>query len=89
MARLEIGENERASDEVTGFMGARVAPAGVSVKNPAFDVTPAELVSALITEKGVVTAPAVFTAGWVWSGSRTPGIPHATRSVSALSAALP
>jgi hypothetical protein len=35
----------------------------------------------------VVVAPVVFTAGWVWSGSRTPGIPHATRSVSALSAA--
>jgi len=32
-------------------------------------------------------APVVFTAGWVWSGYRTPGVPHATRSISALSAA--
>jgi len=48
---------ERSHDEVTGFGGQRWAPAGVSVRNPAFDVTPAELVSALITEKGVVHQP--------------------------------
>lgn len=35
----------------------------------------------------VTLAPAVFTAGWLWSGHRTPGVPHATRSISALSAA--
>lgn len=35
----------------------------------------------------VVLAPAAFTAGWVVSGHRTPAVPHATRSVSALSAA--
>jgi hypothetical protein len=34
----------------------------------------------------VVLAPVAFTAGWVWSGHRTPDVPHATRSVSALSA---
>lgn len=32
-------------------------------------------------------APVVFTAGWLWSGHRTPDVPHATRSISALSAA--
>jgi methylthioribose-1-phosphate isomerase len=35
----------------------RWAPAGVKVRNPVFDVTPAELVTALITERGVVHSP--------------------------------
>jgi methylthioribose-1-phosphate isomerase len=48
---------ERAPAEVTGFGDLRWAPEGVQVRNPAFDVTPAELVTALITERGVVTAP--------------------------------
>jgi methylthioribose-1-phosphate isomerase len=48
---------ERSPDEVTGFGAQRWAPQGVKVRNPAFDVTPAELVSALITEKGVVHQP--------------------------------
>ncbi|MSQ72118.1 MAG: S-methyl-5-thioribose-1-phosphate isomerase [Betaproteobacteria bacterium] len=49
---------ERAASEVTGYGGVRWAPEGVSVANPAFDVTPAELISALITEKGVTPRPA-------------------------------
>jgi len=48
---------ERAAEEVTGFGGARWAPQGVRVRNPAFDVTPAQLVTALITERGVVFRP--------------------------------
>lgn len=48
---------ERAPSEVVGFQGQRWAPQGISVQNPAFDVTPAEMVSALITERGVVTKP--------------------------------
>lgn len=48
---------ERSHNEVTGFGAQRWAPSGVQVRNPAFDVTPAELVSALITEKGVVYRP--------------------------------
>jgi methylthioribose-1-phosphate isomerase len=48
---------ERSPDEVTGFGAQRWAPHGVKVRNPAFDVTPAELVGALITEKGVVHHP--------------------------------
>ena len=48
---------ERAADEVTGYGGARWAPEGVAVRNAAFDVTPAALVTALITERGVVRAP--------------------------------
>jgi methylthioribose-1-phosphate isomerase len=48
---------ERAPEEVLGFRDFHWAAAGVAVRNPAFDVTPAELVSGLITEKGVVLAP--------------------------------
>jgi len=48
---------ERAADEVTGYRDYRWAAPGVSVRNPAFDVTPAELVTALITEQGVVRQP--------------------------------
>jgi len=48
---------ERAAQEVTGFRENQWAAAGVSVRNPAFDVTPAELVTALITERGVIRQP--------------------------------
>jgi len=46
---------ERSAGEVTGFRGERWAPEGVAVTNPAFDVTPAELVTGLVTERGVVS----------------------------------
>jgi methylthioribose-1-phosphate isomerase len=48
---------ERPADEVTGYRGTRWAPEGVTVRNPAFDVTPAELITGIICEKGVVLAP--------------------------------
>jgi len=48
---------ERAADEVTGYRGVRWAPEGVAVRNPAFDVTPATLITAIICEKAVVHAP--------------------------------
>jgi methylthioribose-1-phosphate isomerase len=48
---------ERGAAEVTGYAGVRWAPEGITVANPAFDVTPAALVSALFTEKGVVERP--------------------------------
>ncbi|MEW6689136.1 MAG: S-methyl-5-thioribose-1-phosphate isomerase [Pseudomonadota bacterium] len=48
---------ERAAEEVTGYRGTRWAPEGVEVRNPAFDVTPAGLVSAIICERGVVREP--------------------------------
>jgi methylthioribose-1-phosphate isomerase len=48
---------ERGASEVRGHAGVEWAPAGVAVRNPVFDVTPADLVTALITEKGVVQAP--------------------------------
>ena len=48
---------ERGAAEVTGYAGIRWAPEGVAVSNPAFDVTPASLVAALFTEKGVLERP--------------------------------
>lgn len=48
---------ERASSEVTGYRDCQWAASGIQVRNPAFDVTPAELVTALITERGIVKAP--------------------------------
>lgn len=48
---------ERGAEEVIGYGDAVWAPEGIAVRNPAFDVTPAELVSALITEHGVARAP--------------------------------
>lgn len=48
---------ERSAEEVKGYRGAQWAPQGVAIRNPAFDVTPAELVTALITEEGVMETP--------------------------------
>lgn len=53
----QIPIEERAAHEVVGFQSLQWAPENTSVRNPAFDVTPAELVTALITERGVVMAP--------------------------------
>ncbi len=47
---------ERGADEVAGWRGVRAAPAEASIWNPAFDVTPAELVTAIITDTGVLRA---------------------------------
>lgn len=53
----EIPIEERAADEVTHLQGTAVAPEGIKVANPAFDVTPNRYVSAIITERGVARAP--------------------------------
>lgn len=53
----DIPIEERAPEEVTGFRDWQWAAQGVKVRNPAFDVTPAELVTGLITERGVVLQP--------------------------------
>ena len=50
---------ERPAAEVTGYRGLRWAPHGVEVRNPAFDVTPADLIAAIITEKGVIERPSL------------------------------
>jgi methylthioribose-1-phosphate isomerase len=53
----DIPIEERAGDEVVIVAGQRIAPAGVPARYPAFDVTPAELITAIITDRGVVRAP--------------------------------
>jgi methylthioribose-1-phosphate isomerase len=53
----EIPIEERPATEVTGYRDYQWASEGVSVRNPAFDVTPADLVTGLITEKGVIFSP--------------------------------
>ena len=53
----EIPIEERSADEVTGYRNVRWAPRGVKVRNPAFDVTPAELITGIVCEKGVILAP--------------------------------
>ncbi len=50
---------ERSADEVKGFRGYHWAAEGVRIRNPAFDVTPSELVTGLITEKGALLKPDV------------------------------
>jgi methylthioribose-1-phosphate isomerase len=57
----DIRIEERAADEVLTFRGVRIAPPDTDVRNPAFDVTPAELITGIITEEGVLTGP--FEAG--------------------------
>ena len=59
--RIPTGEDipieERDPVEVMGYGSERWAPEGVKIYNPAFDVTPAELVTAIVTEKGVLAPP--------------------------------
>jgi methylthioribose-1-phosphate isomerase len=53
----QIPLEERSATEVTHLQGLALAPEGIGVANPAFDVTPNRYVSAIITEKGVARAP--------------------------------
>lgn len=53
----EIPIEERAAAEVTDMYTPGVAPHGIGVRNPAFDVTPARYITAIVTEKGVARAP--------------------------------
>ena len=53
----DIPIEERPAREVTHVRGKQIAPTGMKVANPAFDVTPHQLVTAIITENGVARAP--------------------------------
>ena len=75
----EIEIEERSADEVLVVRGHRIAPRGTDVRNPAFDVTPAELITGIVTEEGVVRAPfaeglraAVDGAAARWAPTRAP-----------------
>ena len=62
----QIPIEERAPDEVTGYRGTRWAPPSVAVRNPAFDVTPAALVSAIVCEKGILREPNLEKVSALW-----------------------
>jgi methylthioribose-1-phosphate isomerase len=53
----EIPIEERDHAEVTDWDGRRIAPHGIEVRNPAFDVTPARYVTAIVTERGIARPP--------------------------------
>ena len=53
----EIPIEERSAQEVVEIQGTRIAPDGIEVRHPAFDVTPARLITAIITERGVLRPP--------------------------------
>ena len=55
----EIPIEERNPEEVTSIKGVRLAPKGVAAANPAFDVTPHQYITAIITEKGIIRKPYV------------------------------
>jgi methylthioribose-1-phosphate isomerase len=61
---------ERKSEEVTHFKGVRSAPAGTKVYNPAFDVTPAKYITAIITEKGILTKPYSISFSRIHKGEK-------------------
>jgi methylthioribose-1-phosphate isomerase len=65
----DIPIERRAGEEVTSIEGHPIAPAGMAVDNRAFDVTPADLVTALVTEEGVFRPPFAFGAGPSWEGT--------------------
>ena len=60
---------ERGADEIRGYGEMRWAPKDIAVRNPVFDITPAELVTALITEKGVVRVPDAAKIGKLLEGN--------------------
>ncbi|MFP3953302.1 MAG: S-methyl-5-thioribose-1-phosphate isomerase [Candidatus Acetothermia bacterium] len=53
----EIEIEERPPEEVVEINGARIAPEGIAVYNPAFDVTPAENITGVVTERGIARSP--------------------------------
>lgn len=65
----QIPIEERSAQEVTEVFGARVAPEGIHVRHPAFDVTPARLITAIITERGVLRPPYEVAIARVTSGA--------------------
>ena len=63
---------ERPADEVASYRGVRTVPYGVKVRNPAFDVTPARFVSAIVTERGVARAPYAESLAAIVAGEKVP-----------------
>ena len=53
----DIRVEDRPPEEVTSFAGRRVSAEGIGARNPAFDITPARLIAAVVTDLGVVRPP--------------------------------
>ena len=68
----EIPIESRAAAEVTHFRGEQVAPEGIMVANPAFDVTPHRYVSAIITEAGIAREPYDLSLKALFEGAENP-----------------
>ena len=63
---------QRAAREVTHINGRQMTPDGVGIENPAFDVTPAKYVTAIVTERGVLRAPYAESIRAMAGGTRLP-----------------
>ena len=70
---------ERPPREVTHVFDRQIAPSGIRVANPAFDVTPSELITAIVTERGVARQPLGRTLPRLVSGAERSRAPRATR----------
>jgi methylthioribose-1-phosphate isomerase len=68
-AGASITVEHRRGDEVTSYAGVQVAPVGSPAHNPAFDVTPPELVTALVTERGVIRPVSAGTLQYLGAAS--------------------
>jgi len=66
---------ERSREEVIRHGGVELAPAGIAVRNPAFDVTPARLISAIITEAGILRPDRQGDFGLSIKPFRNPSLP--------------
>jgi len=53
----QIPIEERSAEEVTNIDGIRIAPEGIDAANPAFDITPSQYITAIITERGIIRQP--------------------------------
>jgi methylthioribose-1-phosphate isomerase len=84
---------ERPADEVLEIRGVPIAPAGTAVRNPAFDVTPADLISGIVTEEGVIRPPFVdglasaVAAGNARRAASRPAIPSVAAPAPSTAAA--
>jgi methylthioribose-1-phosphate isomerase len=67
-----IPSEQRAASEVTHLNGRQMTPDGVGIENPAFDVTPAKYVTAIISERGVLRAPYAESIRAVANGAPFP-----------------
>jgi methylthioribose-1-phosphate isomerase len=74
---------ERSAREVTWIFDRQIAPSGIRVANPAFDVTPSELVTAIVTERGIARQPLARTLPRLLAGAERVPEPRPERKAEA------